>query len=481
MDITSLEPSILWKHFYNLTQIPRPSKNEKKAVEYIIQFAKENNLNYKTDTVNNIVISKGATKGMESKQMVAMQAHIDMVPQKNSDKEFDFNKDSIEAFIDGDWVTANGTTLGADNGIGVAAMLAVLESKDIQHGPLECLFTIDEETGMTGAFALQFDFLESEIMLNLDSEDEGELFIGCAGGMDAVFQLPLHFQDFSEDAVSYKIKINGLKGGHSGMDIDKGRGNANKLLARMLYRLIENDGIFLASLNGGGLRNAIPREAEAVLTIDTEKEFVVEQIFAEVQVNIFREFQRSEPEMEFTMEEVELVPKIIEPETAINIMRTIVASPNGVIRMSDDMEGVVETSLNMASMEMREDILEIGYLLRSSVESAKHFLANRLSGLYKLIDANVNLYGDYPGWKPNPESQILQVAKNVYKELYNVEPITKAIHAGLECGIIGGEYPDMDMLSFGPTIRFPHSPDEKVEIKSVEKFWKFLLKILENV
>lgn len=480
-EILNLEPKNVWKHFYSLTQIPRPSKKEAQVIEFMKKFGEDLGLETIVDEVGNVIIKKPATPGMEDRQGVVLQGHLDMVPQANSDTPHDFETDPIDAFVDGDWVTAKGTTLGADNGMGVAAAMAVLEATDLVHGPVEALFTIDEETGMTGAFELKPNVLDGDILINMDSEDEGELYVGCAGGEDANVTFK-----YSEEAVpaghkAFKLAITGLKGGHSGMDIVLGRGNANQLMFRFMKHAHEKHGLRLASIDGGSLRNAIPREAFAVVTIPADKEEGFKKCFNN-NYEIFKaELSGTEPDLTMGMEEVEMPANLIDEKTQINLSDAIRTCPNGVIRMSDSMPGLVETSTNLAIVKSGNGEIKIGCLMRSSVDSAKKDLADRMESLFRMAGAKVEFEGEYPGWKPNMESPILKTMQNVYNDKWGKIPEIKAIHAGLECGLLGGVYPNWDMISFGPTIRFPHSPDEKVHIDSVGMFYDFLVETLKNV
>jgi dipeptidase D len=480
-EIFKLQPNAVWKHFYNLTQIPRPSKFEKAVVDYVVKFAKDNNLEVITDKVGNVIIRKQATPGMENKKGIILQGHLDMVPQKNSDKKHDFEKDPIEAFIDGEWVTANGTTLGADNGIGVAAALAVLEDKSLKHGLIEALLTIDEETGMTGAFGLEPGILKGDILMNLDSEDEGELYVGCAGGLDA--NIELSFESVPVPASMYfaKISVTGLKGGHSGMDISSGRANAIKLLFRFLYNLEKEMSLMLVSFDGGSLRNAIPREAFATIAIPADKRTNLENLIKTFLTIYKGEFSLVEPDLSITSQQADAAPNAIDPKSQAVIIRSIYGSPNGVIRMSDSMAGLVETSTNLARVYTNNGKFLAQCLLRSSVDSSKDALAQKIASVFELAGAKVGFSGGYPGWKPNMESPILKTMREVYNNKFGKIPEIKAIHAGLECGLLGGVYPNLDMISFGPTIRYPHSPDEKVNIASVQKFWDYLVEVLKNV
>ncbi|MDX9769583.1 MAG: aminoacyl-histidine dipeptidase [Tenuifilaceae bacterium] len=478
--IANLDPKILWKHFYSLTQIPRPSKHEQAAVDFVVKFGKDLGLETIVDEVGNVIIRKPATPGMENRKGIILQGHLDMVPQKNSDKKHDFEKDPIEAYIDGEWVTANGTTLGADNGIGVAAAMAVLEDTSLVHGPVEALFTIDEETGMTGAFNLKPGLLKGDILMNLDSEDEGELYVGCAGGMDANIKLAYKDEAAPAGYTFVKLSVTGLKGGHSGMDISSGRGNSIKLLFRFLRYAEKQFNIRLASIDGGSLRNAIPREAFAVVGVPTDKLSNLEQA-AKEHLNIYKaEFSKVEPDMVFTVDKVDAPKSVIDSKAQWGIIRGVFGCPNGVIRMSDAMPGLVETSTNLARVYNENGVIYVQCLLRSSVDTAKEALGEKIASVFEMAGAEVSFAGSYPGWKPNMDSAILKAMSEVYKSNWGKTPEIKAIHAGLECGILGGVYPNFDMISFGPTIRYPHSPDEKVKIDTVDMFWKFLVEVLKN-
>ncbi len=481
--LLQLEPKKLWKYFYDLTQIPRPSKKEQKVVEYLKKFGEEHGFETIVDEVGNVIIRKPATPGMEDRKPVILQAHVDMVPQKNADKEFDFEKDPIEAYVDGEWVTANGTTLGADNGIGVATILAILDSDDIPHPPLEGLFTIDEETGMTGAFNLKPGVLKGEILINLDSEQEGELYVGCAGGTNANINFRYERLGVSDETVAYRLSLKGLKGGHSGIDINLGRGNAAKLLFRFLYFAAKEYGIQLSDFSAGDLRNAIPREGFATVVVlkEKEKDFLqgVEQ-YAKI---FYEEYKDTDPDIEFKAEKVDLPDYVIDPITQDHLIKAVVGTPNGVIRMSPTMENLVETSTNLSVVRVvDEKTIEVLALIRSSVETAKQEVETMFEAIYTLANADkVWFDGRYPGWRPNMDSEILKLMKQIYKDLFGKEPKVVAIHAGLETGLLGGKYPNWDMISIGPTIKHPHSPDEKVHIGSVQKYWKFLLETLKNI
>ncbi|MEJ5317761.1 MAG: aminoacyl-histidine dipeptidase [Tenuifilum sp.] len=480
-EIFKLEPQRVWKHFHSLTQIPRPSKSEKAVIDFVVKFGKDLGLETIIDEVGNVIIRKPATPGMEDRKGVILQGHLDMVPQKNNDKVHDFEKDPIEAYVDGEWVTANGTTLGADNGIGVAAAMAVLEATDLVHGPVEALFTIDEETGMTGAFGLKPGLLKGDILINMDSEDEGELYVGCAGGLDANIEFNTKPESVPQGTTAYKLAITGLKGGHSGMDINLGRGNSIKLLFRFLYNAEKEFGVRIASIDGGSLRNAIPREAFAVVVVPADKAAAFEKAVKEYESIYKSEFALSEPSLSFTSEKTGNPSTVIDNQTQSKVIRAFFGCPNGVIRMSDSIPGLVETSNNLARVYTDGEKVKGQCLLRSSVDSSKDALAQKMAAIFELAGANINFTGGYPGWKPNPNSAILKVMQDVYNKKFGKVPEIKAIHAGLECGLLGGVYPNWDMISFGPTIRHPHSPDEKVNIASVQKFWDFLVETLKNI
>ncbi len=481
-EIKNLEPKVLWEHFYSLTQIPRPSKKERKAVDFVKKFGEDLGLETIEDQVGNIIIRKPATKGMEDRKGVVMQGHLDMVPQANSDSSHNFETDPIDAFVDGDWVTAKGTTLGADNGMGVAAAMAVLSSNDIEHGPVEALFTVDEEAGMTGANALKPGLLEGDILLNMDSEDEGELYVGCAGGEDANITFNYQNDKYPVNYKAFKLSITGLKGGHSGLDIPLGRGNANKLLFRLINKTQNEFGLRIADINGGSLRNAIPREAFAVVAIPAEGEDKFKSYISDFEKIVKHELSGVDPDVSFKIEPTEAPKFVIDEKTQRNLTDAVMAVPNGVIRMSDAMPGLVETSTNLAVVKTTEDNKIIAQcLMRSSVDTSKEELAERISATFRLAGADVELAGAYPGWKPDMDSEILKVMQETYKNKYGTTPEIKAIHAGLECGILGSAYPNWDMISFGPTIRFPHSPDEKVNIETVQKFWVWILETLKNI
>jgi dipeptidase D len=480
-DIRKLEPKQLWNLFHEITQIPHPSKKEQKIVDFIVKFGKEHKLETVVDKVGNVIIRKPAAKGMEKLKGVILQTHLDMVPQKNSDKKHDFEKDPIQTLIDGEWVKANGTTLGSDNGIGVSAALTVLASKDLPHGPIEALFTIDEETGMTGAFGLKPGFLKGDILMNLDSEDEGELYVGCAGGIDVSTTKKYTEEKSPRGMTAYRVVAKGLKGGHSGVDIALGRANSNKIMFRFLMQAEADFGIRLAEAAGGDLRNAIPRESYSVLLVPGAKAKAFE-IFVKGYEKIYKaEFAETEPTLSFACKKVDIPAMVMSKADQFKIIRAIFACPNGIQRMSQAMKGLVETSNNLAIVRCIKGKFEAHNLTRSSVDSSKLATAWKIAAVFHLIDAKVTLTGSYPGWKPNMESPILKTMSGVYKKKFGKTPEIKAIHAGLECGLLGGVYPKLDMISFGPTIRFPHSPDEKVYIPSVQMFYDFLCETLKQV
>lgn len=481
-NISSLSPQIIWKHFAAICAIPHPSRKEQGIREYIVAFAAKMGIECITDEGGNVILRKCATEGMESLKGVIMQAHMDMVPQKNSDKEFDFERDAIEAYIDGERVKANGTTLGADNGIGMTAALAVMESNDIEHGPIEALFTYNEETGMEGAFALKGGVLEGDILLNMDSEREGELCVGCAGGMDANITMSYSEQALEGgDYKAYEIEVSGLSGGHSGVDINLGRGNANKIITRILKAISIEQGVRLSHIDGGGLRNAIPREAAAIVAVEQSKaeEMIasIERISEEVKV----ELKGVDSGLTVTVKPATIPQSVMDSDSQMSLLNAIYGCPNGVIRMSPDMEGLVQTSTNLARVISKDGEITISALLRSSSSSEKFDLAEAMRSVFELAGAKVEFEGSYDGWTPDMSSPILSTMRNVYKEMYGTQPKIEAIHAGLECGIFSGAYPNLDMISFGPTIRYPHSPDEEVEIASVSKFWEFLKATLSNI
>ena len=482
MTVKDLKPSVVWNNFHALTRIPRPSKKESRAVEYLYEFGKSLGLETVKDEIGNIIIRKPATPGMENRKGVILQGHCDMVPQKNPDVEHDFEKDPIETWIDGEWVKAKGTTLGADNGIGVAMAMSVLQSDDIKHGPVEVLVTVDEETGMTGANELKPGVLHGDILINLDSETEGELYIGCAGGVDASASIPYRTEQVPEGwHHAHLIRVSGCQGGHSGMDIILCRANANKLLARALLPLVRDYGVRLASVEGGNMRNAIPREAEAVVLIPDGKVGEVDQYLHELLPVLKTEYAVTDPQLYVGMRACEEPEACMAEEDALRCMRALLSVPEGVERMSDQMPGMVETSNNTAIVRTENGKFVIKTLMRSSVDSAKEALTEKMRAVIELAGGTVEFTGGYSGWAPDAESPVLHTMKSVYEKLYGKTPAVLAIHAGLECGIIGGKYPGLDMVSCGPTIMSPHSPDERLHIPSVEKCWNFLKAVLEAV
>ncbi|HLN53203.1 MAG TPA: aminoacyl-histidine dipeptidase [Lentimicrobium sp.] len=479
--LTGIEPSRLYHHFEEICKIPRPSKKEEKIAAYLVDFGKRHNLDTIVDKTGNVIIRKPASKGMEHLKSVVLQSHIDMVCEKNSDTVHDFDKDPIQPFIAGEWIKAKGTTLGADDGIGVATQLTILESTDIPHGPIECLFTVDEETGLTGAFGLDTTVLKSSILLNLDSEDEGEIFIGCAGGIDTVITLPCKMENINKGAKGFKIKVSGLKGGHSGDDINKGLGNANKILNRLLWEAEKKFGLKVSSFNAGNLRNAIAREGEAIVAVNDQKSVGFIEFLENYELTVKAEYKITEPDLKVEASEVSLPEKTMSDDTQHNLLNSLYACPHGVIAMSASIPNFVETSTNLAAVRTRDETIEITTSQRSSVESAKYNVANMVAAVFNLA-GGISVHGEgYPGWTPNPQSEILEIAKSTYEKLFGYSPKVLAIHAGLECGLIGEKYPEMDMISYGPTIKGAHSPDERLNIETVRKFWDFTLEILKNV
>ena len=481
--IRDIEPKEVWKIFDQMLGIPRPSNFEEKIQNWAENLGKDLGLETFKDNAGNVIIRKPATPGMENRKGVILQGHLDMVPQKNSDKAHNFREDPIEAFIEGDWVTANGTTLGADNGIGVSAALATLVADNIKHGPLEVLLTATEETGMDGANGLDKEVLNGEILINTDSEDEGELYVGCAGGEDLNCVFKYSGEKFPAGSTCLNLKVTGLKGGHSGIDIPLQRGNAIRIFFRILNKAHEKLGARLVSIDGGNMRNAIPREAFGIIAVNEASVADFAALVDELTETIKNELSETEPNIKVKLEETGIPSEILDERTQVNLTRAVIACPNGVIRMSNTMKGLVETSSNLAIVKSNEatHTVKAAFLLRSSVDSAKDDLASRIKAVFELAGAEVSLSGEYPGWKPDLESNILKTMQEVYNKKFGKVPEIKAIHAGLECGILGGKYPHWDMISFGPTIRFPHSPDEKVHIQSVQKFWDFLVATLENI
>ncbi|WP_203292955.1 aminoacyl-histidine dipeptidase [Luteirhabdus pelagi] len=478
--IRKLEPKAVWNKFADLNAVPRPSKKEEKVIAFMKNFGNSLNLETIEDEVGNVIIRKPATKGMEDRQMVVLQSHLDMVHQKNNDTEFDFDTQGIEMYVEDDWVKAKGTTLGADNGLGVAAIMALLESNDIEHPALEALFTIDEETGMTGAMGLKGGILKGDILLNLDTEEDDEIGVGCAGGVDITATRGYDEVGSPENCFWYTVSVKGLQGGHSGMDIIKGLGNANKMMNRVL-QVVGSD-IHVSSIHGGGLRNAIPRESNAMIAVPVPTEDQLLAKMKQTAANIKEEYKLLEPELKFSIEKIEdQDATVMKMDDQMDLIRALSAAHNGVFRMSPAMEGLVETSNNIAKVEVANGKVEVLCLTRSSVESSKWDLANGLKAGFNLAGFSVEFSGEYPGWAPNMSSPIVKLLDNLYQELFKEEADVAACHAGLECGILGQNYPDMDMISFGPTIRGAHSPDERASISSTQKFWSFLQEILKRI
>lgn len=483
MKITDLKPGIVWKFFHQVTQVPRPSKKEGKMIAYLESFANEYKIALKKDAAGNILMSKPATSGKENVPVVILQSHMDMVCEKNNDTVHDFENDPIETIVDGEWLKAKGTTLGADNGIGIAAQLALLASNDIEHGPIECLFTVDEETGLSGAKALKEGFMTGEILLNLDSEDEGEIFMGCAGGKDTQAVFHYEAEETNPNLTYFVINIKGLNGGHSGGEIHKGLGNANKILARFLLILSNAEIDYnLCSMDGGNLRNAIAREANAVIALHSEDKETVRVMLNNYTADIENELKHVDSNVRITMESVARPEKQISKEWADKIILSLNACPHGVIGMSHDIEGLVETSTNLASVKMGSDnTVIVGTSQRSSIESCKLMIANQVAAVFKLAGATVTQGDGYPGWAPNPDSKILKIAQESYKKLFNKDAKIMAIHAGLECGLFLEKYPRLDMISFGPTMRDVHSPNERIKIDTVGLWWSHLVELLKSI
>jgi dipeptidase D len=480
--LAQLTPQPLFNYFEQICQVPRPSKKEEKIRQFLLDFAREHNLPAKTDEAGNVLIQKPATAGKENAPVVILQTHMDMVCEKNSDKVFDFETDAIEPVVIGNWVKASGTTLGADCGIGIAAQLAVLTSTEIKHGPIECLITVDEETGLTGAFELKPGFLTGSVLLNLDSEDEGEIFIGCAGGIDTVATFNYKKEKIPAGAVALKLSVSGLQGGHSGDDIHKNRGNANKILNRFLWKATQKFDLRLAGFNGGNLRNAIAREASALFVLSENEVEELQNNFEKFRNEVSFEYERAEPGLKLYLEPTEVPEFITDKITQQNLIAAINACPHGVMEMSSRMPGMVETSTNLASVKMVEgDKIRIATSQRSELESRKFMAAEMVESVFHLAGADVVHSDGYPGWAPNPDSEVLKITVDSYKKLFGVEPLVRSIHAGLECGLFLEKYPHLDMVSFGPTIRGAHSPDERLDIKTTEKFWKHLVDVLENI
>ncbi len=479
--IEGIEPKILWERFYEISQVPRPSKKEEKIIEHFKNLLNQLKVEYKVDKSGSIVAFVSATKGYENTPTVVLQGHMDMVCEKNKDKIFDFDNDPIDLLKEDGWITADGTTLGSDNGIGLAAALAVITDTDVIHGPIEILSTVDEETGLTGANNLEPGFITGKIMLNMDSEEDGAFYVGCAGGIDTVATMKIESKPVPKETTAYELLVTGLKGGHSGLDIQAGRGNAIKILARALNQLNEV-GYSLATLDGGSLRNAIPREAEAIIFLTADGATNAEKLIEELQEKVFNEFKTPDRGVKIELKKSGLTADVVYTSALKNrIVDTLLALPHGVIAMSADLEGLVETSTNLATVKVIDDNIRIGTSQRSSIESAKDFISENVAAIFRLAGSDVKAGDGYPGWKPNMDSEILKISKNAFRKLFNKEAEIKAIHAGLECGILEGKNPGLDMISFGPTIQGAHSPDEKINIETVEKFYLLLKGILKEI
>lgn len=481
-EIESLSPPAVWRQFNKLTQIPRPSRHETAVREYLAAFGRDRELETLVDEVGNVIISKPATGGREKRPTVILQGHMDMVPQANAGNRHDFTRDRITTRVDGDWVKAQGTTLGADNGIGVAAILAVMESADLEHGPLEALFTCNEESGMDGAFGLKPAVLKGKLLINTDAEDEGVLCIGCAGGANVNSRLGFREQSIEKDWVTRRLSVTGLRGGHSGVDIHRGRGNAVALLFRLLKSAVTEFNLRIKSVDAGNMRNAIPREAFAIVAVGPGNAKALDDSLERWRSIFTAELKHADPEVRITLETVETEPNgWMDHATAVRLTHAVRACPSGVMRMSDEMPGLVESSNNLAIVRAGKGVIEIKNLVRSSVDSSRDDICGKLASLFTLAGADTSFDGHYPGWQPDLSSSLLQLVRQVYRERFGSDAKTGAIHAGLECGIFRAAYPDIEMISFGPTIRYPHSPDERVEISSVGRFWELLVGVLAKV
>jgi dipeptidase D len=482
-EIKNLEPNAVWKYFDLITSIPRPSKHEERIIRYLVEFGLSLGLHVKRDYIGNLVIVKRASKGFENRKKIVLQSHVDMVCEKNSDVVHDFLNDKIKYYRDGEWMKARGTTLGADDGIGIAAMLAVLSDKSIQHGPLECLFTVDEETGLTGAFEMRPRFISGTVLLNLDSEDEGEIFIGCAGGVDTTAFFNITTVSPDDLSISpYEIRISGLQGGHSGDDIEKNRGNSIKILTEIMNEAVKDYRIKISKLEVGNLRNAIPREAYAKIVVPAESEGEFKKWFESKQKELSKTYRENESLLKTELIPSEFPANLLSEDLQTRLLISLTECPHGIIAWSKDMENLVETSTNLASVKFTEDNrITICTSQRSSIDTQKKAIASKVASVFLNCKADIKQGNGYPGWKPNPDSEILKIAADAYAGIFNQNPKIKAIHAGLECGLFLEKYPNLDMISFGPTIKGAHSPDERLNIPSVEKFWYFLLEILKNV
>jgi len=476
-EVRNLEPKNVWKHFSDLNEVPRGSKKEEQVIKFMVAFGNKLGLETIVDPIENVIIKKPATAGMENRKTIVMQSHLDMVHQKNNETVFDFDNEGIKMYVDGDWVKADGTTLGADNGLGVASIMAILESTDIPHPAIEALFTIDEETGMTGAQGLEAGYLSGEILLNLDTEDDDEIGVGCAGGVDVTANKNYQEQTVAENATAYKITVKGLQGGHSGMDIHRGFGNANKLMNRVLNATQNH--LLISEIDGGSLRNAIPRESNSVVVSNNISEMM--DTFESIKKDVLNEYRTIEKDLVIEIVETEKPSTTLSTDDQKTLINSIYTAHNGVFRMSPDIADLTETSNNVARVIVKEGAIKIACLTRSSVESGKWDLAYTLQAAFELGGFNVDFSGSYPGWKPNPSSAILKVMSKLYEDLFKEKANILACHAGLECGLLGTHYPEMDMISFGPTIKGAHSPDERACISSTQKYWKYLLEILANI
>lgn len=477
----NFEQKDIWTYFEEIMTIPRPSDQEEKIKEYLIKFAETHTLEYQSDKTGNILIRKAGTAGMMEKPIVILQSHMDMVCEKNADVEMDFLNDPIPAFIDGDWVKSKGTTLGADDGIGMAAQLAILASENIPHGPLECLFTVAEETGLTGAFGLQPGFLKGRLLLNLDSEDEGEIFIGCAGGIDVSAWFDYEKDPVPANHTSIKLSVSGLKGGHSGDEIQKGLGNSIKILTRFLWENTDELGILIHRFEGGNLRNAIPREAFAEILVPAENIELLKKGFDDFFKDLKIEFPVTEPSLKLSLQTINTPEFVLDEDTQVNLLNALYACPHGVLAWSQTMENIVETSTNLAAIKFENNRIAVTTLQRSSLESAKKDMANMVEAVFLLAGAETSRDNEYPGWNPNPDSPLVKLSSDLYEEMFDEKPVVRAIHAGLECGLFLEKNPDLDMISFGPTIKGAHSPDERLNIPTTLKFYKYLKELLIRV
>lgn len=480
--LSSLNPKVVWEYFEDICQVPRQSKNEEQIIQFLLDFGKDNNLDTKRDKIGNVLISKPATPGKENVKTVVLQSHIDMVCESNEGTNHNFATDPIKPVIDGNWVKATGTTLGADDGIGVAAQMAILTTSDIEHGKIECLFTVDEETGLTGAFELQAGFFEGKILINLDSEDEGELFIGCAGGIDTLASFDYEQEKVPENHTGLKLTVKGLNGGHSGDEIDKGLGNSIKIINRFLWNAGNEFDIRIGNFDGGKARNAIPRESFAHITVHTDEKAELIELFNDFAPIVKSELALTESKLELLIEDAELPEFVIDEDTQFALLNALYACPHGVFAMSIELEGLVETSTNLASIKFIEDNqIFITTSQRSSVETSKFNIASKVESVFRLAGAKVKHGDGYPGWKPNTNSDIMNITEKSYEKLFGVKPVVRAIHAGLECGLFLEKYPYLDMISFGPTIKGAHTPEERIDIETTVKFWDLLIDVLKNI